>query len=84
MMKMEVIDFEFWVLRLTATPDGNCWNLIKCPTAPSISLKFYSRTGRGETFNLVSEPEGLEFNLRSHIFLLHIISTIEVLIMGLM
>jgi hypothetical protein len=75
MMKMEVIDFEFPVLGLTATPDGNCWNLIKCPIAPSISLKFYSRTGRDETFNLVFEPEGLEFELRSHIFSLHVIST---------
>jgi hypothetical protein len=25
----------------------NCWNLIKCPLAPSISPRLYSRTGRG-------------------------------------
>jgi hypothetical protein len=44
-----------------------CWNLIK-GLAPSISLGFYSKTGRGGASNLVSEPGDLEFKPRPRIF----------------
>jgi hypothetical protein len=45
-----------------------CWNLIKDPLTPSISPEFYSRADRGGSSNMVSEPEGLEFEPQPRIF----------------
>jgi hypothetical protein len=46
-----------------------CWNMIKGPLTPSISPEFYSRADRGGgSSNMVSEPEGLEFEPQPRIF----------------
>jgi hypothetical protein len=47
-----------------------CWNLIKDPLTPSISLGFYSQTGRGGSSNMVSEPGGFEFEPRPRIVII--------------
>jgi hypothetical protein len=48
---------------------------IRGPLVPSTSPGFSSRTGRGGSSIMVSEPGGLEFETRSRIFLLCVIPT---------
>jgi hypothetical protein len=53
---------------------GNVGLRIKDPLTPSISPKFYSRTGRWGSYNLVSEVGGIEFEPRPKGFLASSIS----------